>query len=133
MIVPKHARRLGQVQDMILSLYARGMSTRDIGEHVTEIYGAKVSAATVSRVTQVMADEIILWQNRPLDPVFPIVYIDALHIKIRDGGVVANRAAHLVVGVDVEGHKHILGLWIAQNEGAKFWHGILTELQKPWP
>jgi putative transposase len=130
-IVPKRKRRLGQVEDMILSLYARGMSTRDITEHLGEVYGASVSAATISRVTDVVAEEIAAWQSRPVDPVYPILYIDAIRIKIRDGGVVANKAAHVVIGVDVEGIKQVLGIWIQQSEGAKFWHGMLTELRNP--
>lgn len=128
-IVPKRKRRLGQVEDMILSLYARGMSTRDITEHLGEVYGASVSAATISRVTDVVADEIAAWQSRPVDPVYPILYIDAIRLKIRDGGVVANKAAHVVIGVDVDGIKQVLGIWIQQTEGAKFWHGVLTELR----
>jgi putative transposase len=128
-IVPKRKRRLGGVEDMILSLYARGMSTRDITEHLAEVYGAAVSAATISRVTDVVADEIAAWQSRPVDPVYPILYIDAIRIKIRDGGVVANKAAHVVIGVDIDGIKQVLGIWIQQTEGAKFWHGVLTELR----
>lgn len=128
-IVPKRKRRLGQVEDMILSLYARGMSTRDITEHLSEVYGASVSAATISRVTDVVVDEIAAWQSRPVDPVYPILYIDAIRLKIRDGGVVANKAAHVVIGVDIDGIKQVLGMWIQQTEGAKFWHGVLTELR----
>lgn len=128
-IVPKRRRRLGQVEDMILSLYARGMSTRDIRDHLEEVYGAQVSAATVSRVTDVVAEEVTAWQSRPVDAVYPILYIDAIVIKVRDSGVVANKAAHLVVGVDVEGRKHVLGIWLQQAEGAKFWAGVLTELR----
>jgi putative transposase len=128
-IVPKRKRRLGNVEDMIISLYARGMSTRDITAHLAEVYGASVSAATISRVTDVVADEIAAWQNRPVDPVYPILYIDAIRIKVRDAGVVANKAAHLVVGVDLEGRKQVLGVWIQQTEGAKFWSGVLTELR----
>jgi putative transposase len=128
-IVPKRKRRLGGVEDMILSLYARGMSTRDITEHLAEVYGATVSAATISRVTDVVVEEIAAWQSRPVDPVYPILYIDAIRIKIRDGGVVANKAAHVVIGVDIDGIKQVLGIWIQQNEGAKFWHGVLTELR----
>lgn len=97
-IVPKRARRLGKVEDMILSLYARGMTTRDIGSHLEEIYDSKVSAATISRVTDVVTDEISLWQSRPLETVYPIVYIDAIWLKIRDGGVVANKACWCVPG-----------------------------------
>jgi putative transposase len=127
-IVPKHARRLGSVDDMILSLYARGMTTRDIREHLLEVYGAEVSAGLISQVTDVMSDEITLWQTRPVDSVYPILYIDAIVVKIREGGVVDNRAAHLVVGVDTDGFKHVLGIWIAENEGAKFWQNVLNEL-----
>jgi putative transposase len=105
------------------------MSTRDITEHLEEVYGASVSAATVSRVTDVVVEEITAWQSRPVDPVYPILYIDAIRIKIRDGGVVANKAAHVVIGVDVDGIKQVLGIWIQQTEGAKFWHGVLAELR----
>ena len=128
-LVPKGARRLGNVEDMILSLYARGMSTRDITAHLAETYGATISAATISRITDVVADEVAIWQARPVDAVYPILYIDAIRIKVRDAGVVANKAAHIVVGVDVEGLKHVLGVWIQQTEGAKFWAGVLTELR----
>lgn len=128
-IVPKRARRLGKVEDMILSLYARGMTTRDIGSHLEEIYGAKVSAATISRVTDVITDEITQWQNRPLEAVYPIVYIDAIWLKIRDGGVVVNKACHVAVGVDVEGRKQVLGLWLGTQEGAKFWANVLTQIR----
>lgn len=128
-IVPKRARRLGKVEDMILSLYARGMTTRDITSHLEEIYGSKVSAATISRITDVVGDEIAQWQSRPLETVYPIVYIDAIWLKIRDGGVVANRACHVAVGVDVEGRKQVLGLWLGASEGAKFWANVLTEIR----
>jgi putative transposase len=128
-IVPKRTRRLGGVEDMILSLYARGMSTRDITEHLAEVYGAAVSAATISRVTDAVADEIAAWQSRPVDPVYPILYIDAIRIKIRDGGVVANKAAHVVIGVDIDGIKQVLGIWIQQTEGAKFWFAVLIDLR----
>jgi putative transposase len=128
-IVPKGRRRLGQVDDMILSLYARGLTTRDIQAHLAEVYGTEVSPALISAVTDVVAEEITAWQTRPLDPVYPIIYIDALVLKIRDGGVVDNRAAHLVIGVDLDGYKHVLGIWIQSAEGAKFWMSVLTELR----
>ena len=128
-IVPKRQRRLGQVDDMILSLYARGMTTRDIQAHLAEVYGAEVSAALISKVTDVVAEEITAWQTRPLDAVYPIVYVDALVLKIRDGGTVDNKAAHLVIGVDLDGYKHVLGIWIAAAEGAKFWGAVLAELR----
>jgi putative transposase len=128
-IVPKGRRRLGQVDDMILSLYARGLTTRDIGAHLAEVYGAEVSAALISKVTDVVAEEITAWQTRPVDPFYPILYIDALVIKVRDGGAVDNKAAHLVIGVDLDGYKHVLGIWIAAAEGARFWAGVLAELR----
>ena len=128
-IVPKGARRLPQVDDMILSLYARGMTTRDIQAHLAEVYGAEVSPALVSRVTDVVAEEITAWQTRPLDAVYPILYIDALVIKVRDSGTVDNKAAHLVIGVDTGGFKHVLGIWIAAAEGARFWGAVLAELR----
>ena len=128
-IVPKRARRLGKVEDMILSLYARGMTTRDISSHLEEIYGSTVSAATISRVTDVVADEVAQWQCRPLESVYPILYIDAIWLKIRDGGVVTNRACHVAVGVDMEGRKQVLGLWLGATEGAKFWANVLTEIR----
>lgn len=128
-IVPKGQRRLGQVDDMILSLYARGMTTRDIQAHLAEVYGAEVSPALISNVTSVVAEEITAWQTRPLDAVYPILYIDALVVKVRDGGTVDNKAAHLAIGVDTDGYKHVLGLWLAAAEGARFWGGVLTELR----
>jgi putative transposase len=128
-IVPKRKRRLGQIDDMILSLYARGMTTRDIQAHLKEVYGADTSPELISRVTDVVHEEIIAWQTRPVDSVYPILYIDALMVKIREGGVVDNRAAHLVVGVDVEGFKHVLGIWLQDKEGAKFWASVLAELR----
>jgi len=116
-IVAKGQRRVGAVDDMILSLYSRGMTTRDIHAHIAEVYGAEVSPALVSTVTDVVADEITEWQNRPLDAFYAILYIDALMVKIRDGGAVDNRAAYLVTGVDVDGFKHVLGIWLSASEG----------------
>jgi putative transposase len=128
-IVPKGSRRLGQVDEMILSLYARGMTTRDISAHLREVYGAEVSPALVSKVTDVIADEVTAWQTRPLDEVYPILYIDAIRVRVRDGGQVTNKAAHLVIGVDVDGIKNVLGIWLQDNEGAKFWLHVLTQLK----
>ena len=128
-IVRKGQRRLGQVGEIILSLYARGLTTRDIQAHLAEVYGASVSPALVSNVTDVVADEIITWQTRPLDSFYAILYIDALVVKVRDGGMVQNKAAHLVTGVDADGFKHVLGIWLAASEGAGFWAGVLAELR----
>lgn len=128
-IVAKGQRRVGQVDDMILSLYARGMTTRDIQAHLEEIYGASVSPALISNVTDVVQDEIIMWQTRPLDSFYAILYIDALVVKVRDGGAVENKAAYLVTGVDVDGFKHVLGIWLGGGEGSGFWAGVLAELR----
>ena len=128
-IVPKRTRRLGQIDEMILSLYSRGMSTRDIEAHLFEVYGVKASRELISNVTDVVTDEIEIWRNRPVDEVYPIVYVDGLRIKVRDKGAVTIKTAYLVIGVDVEGRKHALGCWIAETEGAKFWHSVLTQLR----
>jgi putative transposase len=128
-IVPKRVRRLGQIDEMILSLYARGMTTRDIESHLREVYGITASRELISNVTEVVTDEIDLWRNRPVDEVYPIVYIDGIRIRVRDKGAVTVKVAHLVIGVDVEGRKHALGCWIAEAEGAKFWLSVLTQLR----
>ena len=128
-IVPKHARRLGQIDEMVLSLYSRGMTTRDIEAHLREVYGVNASRELISNVTDVVVDEVELWRNRPVDEVYPIVYVDGIRIKVRDQGVVTVKVAHLVIGIDVEGRKHALGIWIAEAEGAKFWLSVLTELR----
>jgi transposase-like protein len=129
-IVPKGARRLEGFNKRIIALYARGMTVRDIRAHLEEIYGVDVSPDLISKVTDAVFEELEEWRNRPLDAVYPIVYIDVLWVKIRDG-VVANRPVYLAVGVDVEGRKHVLGLWIgtSEGEGAKFWLSVLTELK----
>jgi putative transposase len=130
-IVKKGQRRLTQVDDMILSLYARGMTTRDIKAHLAEVYGADVSPELISRVTEVVREEIIEWQTRPLDRVYVIMYVDAIVVKIRSDGVVSNRPVYIVTGVDVDGFKHVLGLWIGSSdgEGASYWMSVLNELR----
>jgi putative transposase len=128
-IVRKGQRRAGQVDDMILSLYARGMTTRDIQAHLEEVYGVAVSPALISNVTDVVADEITAWQARPLDAFYAILYIDCLMVKVRDGGTADSKAAYLVTGVDIDGFKHVLGIWLAASEGARFWAGVLDELR----
>ena len=128
-IVPKHARRLGNVNDMILSLYSRGMTTRDIEAHLLEVYGVQASRQLISNVTDVILDEIKLWQSRPIDEVYPIVYVDGIRLRIKDNGLVTMKTGYLVIGVDVEGRKHVLGCWIADSEGAKFWQKIMTDLR----
>jgi putative transposase len=128
-VVPKRSRRLGQIDEMVLSLYARGMTTRDIEAHLLEVYGVSASRELISKITDVVADEIVTWQNRPVDEVYPIMYVDAIRIRVKDRGVVTVKAAHLVVGIDVDGRKHVLGVWIADDEGAKFWLSVLTQLR----
>ncbi|MCD2191773.1 IS256 family transposase, partial [Actinomycetospora sp. SF1] len=128
-IVPKRKRRIGQIDELVLSCYARGMSTRDIEAHLLEVYGINASREMVSNITDIVTDEIELWRNRPVDEVYPIIYVDGIRLRIRDKGAVTIKVAHLVVGVDVEGRKHALGVWIAEAEGAKFWHSVLTQLR----
>ncbi len=127
-LIPKGERRLRGLDDMIISLYAGGMTVRDIGHHLARTVGTELSHDTISRVTDAVLEEVKIWQHRPLDAIYPIVYIDALVVKIRDGAHVRNKAAHLVVGVDLDGIKHVLGIWVAQAEGAKFWAGVCAEL-----
>jgi len=128
-LVPKRKRRLGSTSEMILSLYARGMTTRDIKAHLAEVYGVEVSHETVAKVTDVVVEEVRSWQSRPVDEVYPIVFVDGIRIKVRDSGTVTNKVAHLVVGVDVDGFKHVLGIWLQAGEGAKFWLSVFTELR----
>jgi transposase-like protein len=128
-LVPKRRRRLGSTSEMILSLYARGMTTRDIKAHLGEVYGVQVSHETVAKVTDVVVEEVRSWQSRPVDEVYPILFVDGIRIKVRDSGTVTNKVAHLVVGVDIEGFKHVLGIWVQSGEGAKFWLGVFTELR----
>ncbi|MDT3447057.1 MULTISPECIES: IS256 family transposase [unclassified Pseudofrankia] len=129
MIVPKHARRIGNLDDTILSLYSRGMTTRDIEAHLGEVYGVHASRELISNVTEVVVDEIKAWQSRPLDEVYPILYVDGLRIRVKDNGVVTTKVAYLAVGVDVDGRKHALGCWIQDTEGAKFWQKVLADLR----
>lgn len=127
-LVPKGARRLGGLEDMIISLYAGGMTIRDIQHHLASTLGTELSHETISKVTDAVAEEVTAWQTRPLEAFYPVVYLDALVVKIRDGAHVANRAAHLAVGVDMDGVKHVLGIWVQASEGAKFWAGVCAEL-----
>jgi putative transposase len=129
-IVGKHERHFNGFDDKILSMYSRGMSTRDIRAHLQEIYRVDVSAELISHVTDAVVDEVKSWQSRPLESVYLVVYLDALMVSIRDGGSVRKKAVYSVVGVDSDGRKDVLGLWIQQTEGAKFWLSILTELRQ---
>jgi len=128
-IIKKHQRRFDGFDNLILSLYSRGLSTREIQSHIEEIYGVEVSPDLISTVTSAVEEKVREWQQRPLDEVYPILYLDALRVKIRVDGRVQNRCVYIAIGVNLEGKKETLGLWSAENEGAKFWLSVLTELQ----
>ena len=128
-IVPKGETRLDGFDDKIISLYARGMTVREIQGHLRELYAVEVSPDLISRVTDAVLDEVREWQNRPLDAVYPVVFFDALRVKIRDESVVKNKAVYIALALDCEGHKHVLGIWIEQSEGAKFWLRVMNELK----
>ncbi len=127
-LVPKGSRRTGGLADMIVSLYAGGMTVRDIEHHLASTIGTELSRETISKITDEVLDEVLAWQNRPLDAIYPIMYLDAIVVKVRDGHHVKNKAAHVAVGVDMDGIKHVLGIWIAATEGARFWAGVCAEL-----
>ena len=127
-LVRKGQTRLTQFDDQILALYAKGMSTRDIVTTFKEMYDADVSAGLISKVTDAVLDQVLEWQSRPLDELYPIVYLDCIVLKIRQDKRVINKAIYLALGINVEGHKELLGLWLAETEGAKFWLSVLTEL-----
>jgi putative transposase len=127
-LVGKGQRRLDGLADMIISLYAKGMTVRDIQHHLQTTLGTELSPETISNITEAVAAEVKAWQARPLEPVYPIVYLDALVVKVRDGHQVRNKAAHIAVGVDCDGVKHVLGIWVQTSEGAKFWAGVCAEL-----
>ena len=128
-LIEKWVRRLPGFDEKVISLYARGMTTREIRGHVEELYGVSVSRELISKVTDEVHEELREWRSRPLEAVYPIVYFDALRVKIREDGLVQNRSVHLAVGVTALGRKEILGLWTAANEGAKFWLGVMNELK----
>jgi len=128
-IVRKGQRRFTGFDDKIVSMYARGMTTRDIQEHLEEIYGVEVSPELISTVTDAIISEVKEWQNRPIDVVYPIVFFDAIVMKIRDEGRILNKAVYLAIGIGMDGMKDVLGIWIEKNEGAKFWLSVFTELK----
>ena len=128
-IIEKHQTRFTGFDENIISLYSRGMSAREIQQHIEEIYHVEVSPALISSVTDAVLDEVKTWQNRQLDAVYPIVYMDAIQFKVRDNGHVKSKAIYLAIGVTLDGLKEVLGLWIAQTEGAKFWLSVVTELK----
>jgi transposase-like protein len=128
-LVTKHQTRWTGFDDKVISLYARGLSVREIQSHLEEMYGTEVSPSLISAITDAVSDEVTTWQARPLDALYPIVYLDCIHVKVRDSGAVRNKAVYLAIGVNMSGHKEVLGLWIAQTEGAKFWLQVVTELK----
>jgi putative transposase len=128
-LVGKGQRRLDGLSEMIISLYAKGMTVRDIQHHLASTLGSQLSHETISNITDAVAEEVKAWQARPLEPIYPIVYLDALVVKVRDSHAVRNKAAHIAVGVDTDGIKHVLGIWVQAVEGAKFWLGVLAELR----
>lgn len=128
-IVPKGETRFKGFDDKIISMYARGMTTRDIQSHLEEIYGVEVSPTLISQVTDAVTEEVRLWQNRPLEDVYPIVYLDAVRIKVKHNGQIVKKAVYLAIAVTMGGVKEVLGMWAAETEGAKFWLSILTELR----
>ena len=128
-LVKKGEKQLGGFDDRIISLYARGMTTRDIQAHFEESYGVEVSATFISQVTNEVLDEVKQWQQRPLDSVYPVVYLDCLVVRSRDSGAVQNKSVYLALGINTEGEKELLGLWMAQTEGAKFWLSVMNELK----
>lgn len=128
-ILAKHQTRFTGFDDKIISMYARGMTTREIESHLKEIYGVEVSPALVSQVTEAVTEEVKRWQSRALEPIYGIVYLDALYVKMRHEGRVENRAVYVAIGVDLDGKKDVLGLWCSANEGSKFWLSVLTDLK----
>ncbi len=128
-LVPKGRRRLPGFDDKVIALYARGMTTREIQQGLLEIYGVEVSPSLISAVTDSVLEDVKAWQARPLDAVYPIVYLDAIHVKMRSSGHVQNTAVYVALAITLEGKKELLGLWVGENEGAKFWLSVLTELK----
>jgi putative transposase len=128
-LVPKGTRRAGGLDEMIISLYAGGMTVRDIQYHLARTLGTELSHDTISTITDAVAEEVKAWQGRPLEELYPVIYLDALVVKVRDGHQVRNKAAHIAVGIDLDGIKHVLGIWVQATEGAKFWAGVCAELR----
>ena len=128
-LIPKGQRRVGGLSEVIISLYSGGMTIRDIQAHLERTLGTELSHETIANITDAVGEEVKAWQARPLEPVYPIVYLDALMVKVRDNHAVRSKAAHIVVGVDPDGIKHVLGIWLQTTEGAKFWAGVLAELR----
>lgn len=129
-IVPKNTRDVSGIEDKIISLYARGLTTREINEQIQDLYGIEVSATMVSNITDQIIPEIKEWQERPLDSVYPIIFIDAVHFSVREENRVVKKAAYIVLGINKDGYKEIIGIWIGENESSKFWLGVLNDLKQ---
>ncbi len=128
-LIPKHERRFAGFDERIIAMYARGMSVREIQAFLAENYGTDVSPNFINSVTDEVMAETIAWQNRPLEAMYPVVFFDALRVKIRDGGIVSNKAVYLASGTQANGQRDVLGLWVEQTEGAKFWLKVFNELR----
>ncbi|WP_278342162.1 IS256 family transposase [Parageobacillus thermoglucosidasius] len=128
-IVKKNQSNVTGIEDQIIAMYAKGVSTRDIQDHLQQLYGIEVSPAFISNVTNKIVPLIKEWQNRPLQAVYAIVFLDAIHFKVKQDGTIVNKAAYMAIGIDLEGHKDVLGIWIGENESAKFWLHVLNELR----
>ncbi|MFK5155205.1 IS256 family transposase, partial [Glaesserella parasuis] len=128
-LIKKNQTRITGMDEQIIALYSKGLSNQEIVEMFKELYDADVSSSLISRVTDAVKERVMEWQNRPLDAVYPIVYLDCIVVKVRQDGRIINKSVFVALGVNLEGHKELLGLWIAENEGAKFWANVLTELQ----
>jgi len=124
-VVGKYQKTIGDLEDKIISMYAKGMSTRDIGSHIEDIYGLQLSAASISNITDAIIPMVREWQARPLDPVYPIVFLDAVHFKVKEDSRVVTKAAYTCLGIDLQGQKDMFGIWIGQAESSKFWLGVL--------
>lgn len=129
LLIPKGVRQFKGFDEKVISLYARGMTTREIQGHLEEIYSTKVSAELISKVTDGVLEDIISWQNRPLDSIYPIIYLDCIYVKGRDNHTIINKAVYIAIGVNMEGKKELLGIWVGKNEGSKFWMQVVTELK----
>ena len=128
-LISKHQTRWTGFDDKIISLYSRGMTVREIQSHLIEMYGAEVSPTLISSVTDAVMEDVKQWQSRPLDAVYTVIYLDCIHVKVRDAGAVRTTAVYLAIGINMQGEKEVLGLWVSQTEGAKFWLGVVTELK----
>lgn len=128
-VVPKNKRDISGIEEKVISLYARGMSTRDIHDQVKDIYGIELSAEMVSKITDSLLPEIKEWQHRPLESIYPFVFMDAIHYKVRDDGQIKSKAAYVVLGVKLDGMKEVIGIWIGENESSKFWLGVLNDIK----